>query len=125
MGQETRAIDIRLVEICPWSDESKFEIFGSNRRVFVRRRVGERMISACVVPTVKYGGGGVMVWGCSDIFRIQGTLIHTYPFCSGMPFPSGLCLLGLSFIFQGVLHQMTWPPQSPDLNPIEMVQEEL
>ncbi|XP_064865263.1 podocan-like isoform X2 [Oncorhynchus nerka] len=21
----------------------------------------------------------------------------------------------------GVLHQMTWPPQSPDLNPIEMV----
>ena len=36
-----------------WSDESKFEI-GSNRHVFVRRRVGERMISACVVPTVKY-----------------------------------------------------------------------
>jgi transposase-like protein len=47
-----------------WSDESKFEIFGSNRRVFVRRRVGERMISACVVPTVKHGGGGVMLWGC-------------------------------------------------------------
>ena len=35
-----------------WSDEFKFEIFGSNRHVFVRRRVGERMIGACVVPTV-------------------------------------------------------------------------
>ena len=46
----------------------------------MRRRVGERMISACVVPTVKHGGGGVMVSGCfagytvCDIFRIQGTL---------------------------------------------------
>ena len=24
-----------------------------------------------------------------------------------------------------MLHQMTWPPQSPDLNPIEMVRDEL
>jgi hypothetical protein len=47
-----------------WSDESKFEIFGSNLCVFVRRSVGEQMISSCVVPTVKHGEGGVMVWGC-------------------------------------------------------------
>ena len=33
----------------------------TNRHVFVRRRAGERMISACVVPTVKHGGGSVMV----------------------------------------------------------------
>ena len=43
-----------------WS-ESKFEIFASNRHVFVRCRVGERMISAFVVSTVKHGGGGVGV----------------------------------------------------------------
>ena len=24
----------------------------------------------------------------------------------------------------GVLHQMTWPPQSPNLNPIELVRDE-
>jgi hypothetical protein len=57
---------IRLVESVLWSDESKFVIFGSNRHVFVRRRVGERMISACVVITVKYEGGvvmgGVLCW---------------------------------------------------------------
>ena len=46
-----------------WSDVSKFAIFGSNHRVFVRCRVGERMISTCVVPTVKHGGGGVMCGG--------------------------------------------------------------
>jgi hypothetical protein len=43
-----------------WSDEAKFEMIGSSRRVFVRRRVVERMISACLAPTVKHGGG-VMV----------------------------------------------------------------
>ena len=47
-----------------WSDESKFEIFGYNHCVFVRCVVGERMISACVVPTVKHGGGFVMVKRC-------------------------------------------------------------
>ena len=31
---------------------------------YVRRRVGKRMGSACVVPTVKHRGGGAMVWGC-------------------------------------------------------------
>ena len=42
-------------------DESKFAIFGSNRRDFLRCRVGERMTSACVVLTMKHGGGGVIL----------------------------------------------------------------
>ena len=76
MVQETRAMDWWKSVL--WSDESKFEMFGSKRCVVVRRRVGERMISAYVVPTMKHGGGGVMVWWCfagvSDLLRIQGTL---------------------------------------------------
>ncbi|XP_046975380.1 uncharacterized protein LOC124541508 [Vanessa cardui] len=43
-----------------WSDESNFEVFGT----YVRRRVGEEFNPQCVVPTVKHGGGSVMVWGC-------------------------------------------------------------
>jgi hypothetical protein len=35
----------------------------------VRRRVGERMISACVVPTVKHGGEGVWFppWSMEEV----------------------------------------------------------
>jgi hypothetical protein len=77
-----------------------------------------------------------MVWGCfsgdtvCDLFRIQGTLNqHGYhSILQRYALPSGLGLVGLSFVFQqdndpthlravltkeesdGVLHQMTWPP---------------
>ena len=85
-----------------------------------------------------------MVWGCfagvtvSDLFRIQGTLNqHVYhSILQRFAIPSGLGLVGLTFVFQQdndyltkkesdvVLHPMTGPPQSPDLNPIEMVWDE-
>ena len=60
--------------------------------VFVRGRVGEWMISAYVVSSVKHGGG-VMVWRCFagdtvwDLFRIQAHLtgMATTAFCSDLP----------------------------------------
>jgi hypothetical protein len=68
---------------------------GSHREAWKRR---------CVVPTVKHGGGGVMVWGClagvtvSDLFRIQGTLNHHGYHSILQPIisiPAGLRLVGL------------------------------
>ena len=66
------------------------------------------MISACVVPTVMHGGGGVMVGGCfaadtvCDLFRIQGTLSqHVYhSILQRYAIPPGLRLVGQSFVFQ-------------------------
>ena len=48
-------MDIRNTVL--WYDECKLEILDS------KHRVGERMISGCVVPTVKHEGGAVMLWG--------------------------------------------------------------
>ena len=108
MGQEYEQWTLDRWKSVLWSDEYKFEIFGSNNRAFVSRRVGERMISACLVPTVKHGGGGMMVWGCfagdnfSDLFSIQG-ILHQHGYHSILQqyaIPSGLRLVGLSFVFQ-------------------------
>ena len=42
-----------------WTDESKFKIFGSYRRVYVLPRVQERVSTFFITPTVKHGGGSV------------------------------------------------------------------
>ena len=47
-----------------WSDESQFTLFQSDDRTRVWRLTKEKYDVNCVVPTVKHGGGGVMVWGC-------------------------------------------------------------
>ena len=40
-----------------WSDESKLELFGLNAKGHVWRKPGS-------IPTVKHGGGSIMLWGC-------------------------------------------------------------
>ena len=47
-----------------WSDESNFNLFGSNGKIMVRRSTMEEYDPKYTVPTVKHNGGGVMVWAC-------------------------------------------------------------
>ncbi len=49
-----------------WSDETKINLFGSDGVKRVWRQSGEEYKNKCVLPTVKHGGGSVMVWGCTS-----------------------------------------------------------
>jgi hypothetical protein len=45
-----------------WLDESSFTLFHTSGRVYVWRTPKEASNPECLVPTVKHGGGSVMVW---------------------------------------------------------------
>ncbi len=63
-----------------WSDETKINLFGSDGVKRVWRQPGEEYKDKCVSPTVKHGGGSVMVWGCmsaagtGELQFIEGTM---------------------------------------------------
>jgi hypothetical protein len=46
-----------------WSDETKIELFGLNAKRHICRKPG-------TIPTLKHGGGSIMLWGC---FSVAGT----------------------------------------------------
>ena len=46
-----------------WSDETKIELFGLNAKCHVWRKPGTAHHPANTIPTVKHGGGSIMLWG--------------------------------------------------------------
>ena len=56
-----------------WSDETKMELFGLNAKLHVWRKPG-------TMPTVKQGGGSIILWGCfsaagtGKLVRIKGKM---------------------------------------------------
>ncbi len=59
--KQTKDMDLRNHVL--WSDETKINLFGSDGVKRVWRQQGEEYKDKCVLPTVKHGGGSVMVWG--------------------------------------------------------------
>jgi hypothetical protein len=57
-----------------FSDECKFNLFYSDGKVSVWREPGTGLQMQNLTPTIKFGGGSVMAWGCFS-YRGIGKLV--------------------------------------------------
>ena len=47
-----------------WLDETKIELFGHVHRQQVWGQRSDVYKEKLILPTIKYGGGSLMLWGC-------------------------------------------------------------
>lgn len=130
-----------------FSDESKFNLFGSDGRQWCWRMPGEEFRDCNTQKTVKHGGGSVMVWGCitpygvGRLHRIEGIMdavkyvgiLKSSLLGSLQDFgikpqaiyfqqdndPKHTSKLAKQFLASKHIDVLDWPPSSPDMNPIE------
>ena len=78
-----------------WSDETKIELFGINSTRRVWRKRNAEYNPNNTIPTVKHGGGSLMLWGCfsakgqDDFTVLRGGLMGpcTWKFWATTSFP--------------------------------------
>jgi len=130
-----------------WSDETKINRFCSDGRSWCWVRDGESQQPRHVKQTVKHGGGSIMIWGCMTahgpgfMCKIEGMMDqHMYKRILGDDLLRTIEWYDMDAkraIFQQdndpkhkarsvqewlngqPFEVLKWPPQSPDLNPIE------
>jgi transposase len=130
-----------------WSDEAPFMIVNSDGKEYVWEKPSQVIRESSVKPTKKFGGGKVMMWGCitwegvgfsckidetldAELYAeiLRGELMRTIDFydfdLSEVIFQADNDPKHTSHLAQDALEElniqvMSWPAQSPDLNPIE------
>ncbi len=113
-----------------WSDETKINLFGSDGVKRVWRQPGEEYKDKCVLPTVKHGGGSVMVWGCMSAAgmycdTLKQSMIPSLRRLGRMAvfqhdnYPKHTSKATTALLKKLRVKVMDWPSMSPDLNPIE------
>jgi len=129
-----------------WSDESYFRLFNGDGRRWVWRQPKEKFDVNCLIPTHKSGQDGIMVWGCfhknglGPLVRLDGRVNsrdyinllqdNFLPYLDSLEDKENLIFqednapihtsrLSKEWKARNNLTNLPWPPQSPDLNPIE------
>src|SRR4029434_1485197 len=128
-----------------WSDETKIKLFGNKHQRWVWRRQKNSHTEKHLIPTVKYGGGSLMLWGCfsskgpGHLVRIHGimdSIKYQQILNENLKAPSSKLEMGRGWTFQQDndpkqtskstqewftdrrIKVLPWPSHSPDLNPI-------
>ena len=132
-----------------FSDEAKFNLVGSDRRRWCRRRVGEEFLPKNVEKKVKGGGGKVNVWGVISwdgvgrLHRVKGnldarqfvrimrkSLLRSFNDAMVTPDevvfqqdndPKHTAKISKRWFRRNKVRLLPWPASSPDMNPIEHV----